>query len=461
MEALPGALTPAEARDAGAPGAIRTFSQATTFLESLLDVEKRPDVGYARLGLEPVQRLLSAVGNPHHALSVVHITGSKGKGSTSLLVESMLRAAGERVASFTSPHLERWTERFRIDGQEVEEDALAATVERLRPHVERLRRDDPAHAPTFFDATTAAAFLLFRDAKVDRAVIEVGLGGRLDSTNVVDPAITCVTTVELEHTDRLGTTRAAIAAEKAGIVKPGRPLVTGDLHPEARAVVEARARKVGAPLARLGRDFSVEIERADADGLALRLADGGCVLRVETTLLGAHQATNLALAAAIVRRLATHDENVLRSAIRAGAKAARLPARVEVLGRRPWRVVDGAHTEESARALANALALMPRRRTCLVLSVSAGKNLSAILDALLPTADQVIVTCAEATRSMPVAELAAVVARRSPTIPVRSIESPLLALRTARESVGPDDLLLATGSIYLAGIARGEFVRGT
>ena len=253
---------------------IRTLDDATAFLEGLINRERQPDAGYQRFDLTPIRRLLTRVGDPQTQLSIVHVAGSKGKGSTALLTEAVLRAAGERVGTFTSPHLSRWTERFRIDGREVDGSALAAVLERLRPQVVASCDEDPARAPTFFDVTTAAAFLLFAEARLDRVVLEVGLGGRLDSTNVVDPAVACVTTIELEHTDQLGDTLAAIAAEKAGIVKPGRPVVVGALAPEAEAVVLARARAVGAPARVLGRDFCVAVRTADLDRLSLQLRDG-------------------------------------------------------------------------------------------------------------------------------------------------------------------------------------------
>jgi len=447
VEALPGAV-------ATASPPIATLEAAERFLAKLLDVEKLPGLPYERLDLAPVQRLLSRVGDPQRALRVLHVAGSKGKGSTALLAESILAAAGERVGTFTSPHLERWTERFRLGGADVAGADLAGAIESLRPHVEALQREDPARAPTFFDVTTAAAFLLFREARVDRAVIEVGLGGRLDSTNVVDPEVACITTVELEHTDRLGKTLAAIAGEKAGIVKPSRPLVTGRLHPEAAAVVEARAQALGAPIARVGREIEVEVRRADASGLSIALRDGTLALEATLPLLGAHQAENAALAVACVRRLSGFDDARTADAARRGLATARLPGRVEIVARDPIVVVDGAHTEESARALAAALALLPRARTRLVLSVSAGKNLDAILAALLPAADEVYVTRADATRSLAAAEVAAAVRAAAPGTPVHAVPNPHLALRAAREGLAASDLLCVTGSVYLAGIAR-------
>ncbi len=434
---------------------IETLADAASWLEGLVNVERLPDLPYRRLGLEPIRRLLARLENPQDGLSVVHIAGSKGKGSTALLTEALLGAAGECVGTFTSPHLERWTERFRIGGVEVEDAQLAAAVSRLRPHVEALRAEDPAHAPTFFDATTAAALLLFADAGIDRVVLEVGLGGRLDSTNVVEPAVTCITTIELEHTDRLGATVAAIAAEKAGILKAGRPLVLGALPPAAEAVVLARAEALGVPVTRLAREFDAVLRGpATLDGLPLALRDGAFAVDATLPVLGAHQAASAALALACVRRLAAHDDTALAAAVVRGFAGARLPGRVERVGRTPWLVVDAAHTAASAAALAAALACVPRAAVHLVLSVSAGKDLPAILAALLPLATCVTVTRAEPTRSLAPDEIAAAARAVAPGVAMRVVPNPHLALRAAREGAAAEDLVIATGSVYLAGIAR-------
>lgn len=433
---------------------IRSLADARAWLEGLIDVERRPDLPYVRLGLDPVRRLLARLGDPHASLSVVHVAGSKGKGSTALLAEALLRALGERVGTFTSPHLECWTERFRIDGREVEGERLADAVARLRPHVEELAALDPARAPTFFDVATAAALLLFAEAGVERAVLEVGLGGRLDSTNVVTPAVGCITTIELEHTDKLGATLAAIAFEKAGIVKRGRPLVVGALPPEALAVVLERAEELDAPVARLGHDFAVTSCQAGLGGLRVALRDGPLAVEAALPLLGAHHATNAALALACVRRLDAHADSALADAARRGFAGAELPARVEVVGRTPWLVVDSAHTAASALALAEALRCVPRRAAHVVLSISAGKDLGAILAALLPLAAQVTVTRAEPARSLAPEAIAAAVRAAGPTAALRVVPNPHLALRAAREAAGPEDMVVASGSVYLAGIAR-------
>lgn len=451
----------------GASAPIRTAEEAAAWLEGLINHERRPGFRYERLGLDAIVGLLGRLGHPERDLSIVHVAGSKGKGSTCLLVESVLGAAGERVGTFTSPHLERWTERFRIDGAEVAEADLAAAVETVRPHVEALRAEDPAHAPTFFDATTATALVLFSRLRVERAVLEVGLGGRLDSTNAVTPAVTCVTQIELEHTDKLGKTLAAIAAEKAGILEPGVPCVIGDLAPEAERVVRARAEAVGAPVHRLGVDFRVERDPAPAPGAATGVVQrfayaerGFEVKDLRLPVLGPHQVDNAGLALAIVRRLAAHPPDGLARAARQAFANVALPGRLEVVSERPIVIVDAAHTGASARSLAAVLAALIAERRHLVLSISRDKDPSAILDALVPVGDELWVTRADPIRSCDPASLADLAARRAPAVEIHCIEDPRDAVRTAFAALGPEDLLCCTGSVYLAGAARGALRTG-
>jgi dihydrofolate synthase/folylpolyglutamate synthase len=439
---------------------IRTLEQAAAWLEGLINIEKRPELSYARFSLAPIRALLERLGRPERDLHVLHIAGSKGKGSSALLAESVLRAAGRRTGTFTSPHLESWTERFRIGGRPVDAARLADAVDRVRPHVDALRAQGSEVAPTFFDATTAVALLLFREAGADDVLLEVGLGGRLDSTNAVVPAVTCITSIELEHTDRLGGTLAAIAAEKAGILKSGVPAVVGNLPWEAQSVVEARAAELGAPLVRLGKEFHVEPLEESLEGARLRVIDGSFVAELTLPVLGKHQPSNAALALACTRRLLAGavEDAALAAFARAGLAGVSLPGRVEVLSRSPWIVVDAAHTAASARALAEVLQRIGRP-VHFVLSVSAGKDTAAILGALLPCAVSLTLTQAEPARSLTPAEVAAEARVRAPELPQRVVSNPHLALRTAREALGSDDVLCVTGSIYLAGIARNALCR--
>jgi dihydrofolate synthase/folylpolyglutamate synthase len=428
------------------------LAQAEAYLQGLINLERAPSYAGARLSLAPIQALLARVGHPERGLRVLHIAGSKGKGSTALLSEALLREAGLRVGTFTSPHLERWTERIRLDGCEIEGERLADAVERLRPAVDALR--EGPDAPSFFDATTAAALAIFASERVDVAILEVGLGGRLDSTNAVVPAVTCITTIELEHTEKLGSTLAAIAGEKAGIAKPGVPLVTGALAPEAAAVAESRARALGAPLARLGSELFARVLDETLEGTRVRVEDGAFSCEFRLGAPGVHQAANAALALACARRLGVAEDAVLARAAERAFASPGLPARVEIVSRAPWIVIDGAHTEASAQALAHVLERIPRRSAHLVVSISAGKALAAICSALAPLADRVTVTRAEPIRSITPAEVAEAMRAVSPGLDLRIVPNPHLALRAAREALGPDDLLVATGSFYLAGIAR-------
>ncbi len=429
-----------------------TGQEAEAWLAGLINVERLPDRRRARFSLGPVKRLLQELGNPQDGLCILHIAGSKGKGSTALYAEALVRAAGLSVGTFTSPHLLSWTERFRIDLVPVTGDRLGAAVSRLRPIVEKLRLEPDA--PSFFDATTAAALLLFAEAKVDVAILEVGLGGRLDSTNIVEPTVTCITSIELEHTEILGSTLAAIAKEKAGIAKPGVPLVMGPLPDEAKEVVRARCAEIGAPLVEFGRDFRVDVEEGAGPFVTVQVRDGEHHVHARLGAPGAHQAANAALALACARRLGVVSGGQLAADAPKVLGALHLPARVEILSEKPWIVVDAAHTVASARALAATLSRLSHRRGFFVLSVSTGKDLAGIAEAILPFAASVIATQAEPVRSMPADELADAVRALAPGVEVQAVSDAHRALELARAETAPDDLLCATGSIYLAGIAR-------
>jgi dihydrofolate synthase/folylpolyglutamate synthase len=445
--------------DAAVPAAprdrrIRTPDEAAAWLTGLINVEKRPDFSYRRFSLAPIRALLSRLGDPARGMSILHVAGSKGKGSTSLLAEAVLRAGGFSTGVFTSPHLERWTERFRIDGEEVDGARLSDAVEELRPHVEALRAEGADRAPTFFDATTAAALLLFRGAGVDHVVLEVGLGGRLDSTNVCAPRVTSITSIELEHADRLGNTLAAIAGEKAGIVKAGVPCVVGALPEEALRVVHEVAAERRAPITLLGREIRLDATPTGPLGSRIRVRDGPLDVELDLPLAGSAAPMNAALAIACVRRLTDAPPGEAASWAEHGLSAAVLPARVEIVERDPLVIVDSAHTGASGRVLAQVLGGLGRPLD-LVLSISAGKDVSALLAALLPLARRATLTRAEPARSLDPVEIARAAREVAPALELRVVPNPQLAVRAAREAVSAGDALCATGSVYLAGIARG------
>ncbi|MCR9095947.1 MAG: Mur ligase family protein [bacterium] len=441
---------------------IRTVDDAAAYLEGLINRERSTDYAYRRLDLRPIEALLDALGRPDASLSIIHVAGSKGKGSTCLFAESLLLALGEHVGTFTSPHLVSWVERFRVDGRPIDGATLAAAVERIRPVVESLREGPEATRPSFFDATTAVALLLFAEAGVDRVLLEVGLGGRLDSTNAVTPDVCCITSIELEHTDKLGETEALIAGEKAGILKTGIPAIVGPLRDEAMSVVLTRASQVGTQLRTFGDDYRIGAGTEPDEALRLDAVDG---FRVSCGLATPGEAarTNAALAIACVRALGAHPDEAVVRACRTGLAGCALPGRVERLAADPLVIVDSSHTARSAADLAKTLEALAPGGFDLVLSVSGDKELENVLAPLLeaPGRGRVVTTRAEPARSLPADWLAKrideLAERRGlgwGAVEPLPIEDPEEAVRVARAQLEPGRMLVATGSVYLAGIAR-------
>lgn len=427
---------------------------AAAYIESLIRSEPRGARERERRGLAPMEELLRRLGSPQRGLRCVHIAGSKGKGSTALLSEAAMEGLGLRTGTYTSPHLERWAERFRLDGRPISDRTLERALERVRPHVETQTRERPALAPSFFDVLSAAALLLFRDARIDWAILETGLGGRLDSTNVVRPQVTCITSIEREHTARLGTGIPGIAREKAGIVKPGVPLVLGRVPPAAASVIRERAREQGAAVFGIDDEIGAKFShRAGACRLEMPVAEAE---RIQVPLLhpALFMAHNAALAIACLDRLGLLASARARDRAARALAAARIPGRGEILGCSPWILVDGAHTRESVAALGSLVDSLAHDAMDLVVSLGADKDPAEVLPGLLLRARRVYVTTAESTRSRPAEELAAELRRLAPGADLRALPEASDAIREALRPLAPGDLLCIAGSMYLAGAAR-------
>ena len=402
------------------------------------------------MGLAPIESLLDRVGNPHHGIPAIHVTGSKGKGSTALYTEALLTAAGIRAGAFTSPHLEEWTERIRIGGTPIGEAGFAEALERVRPAVTALHESDADAAPAFFDALVAAAFSVFADAPVDVAVVEAGIGARLDPTRACRAVATCVTGIELEHADRLGPTIEDVAREKAAIARPGVPLVTGPMPEEARAVLECEAARVGAPLLRFGRDVTVR------HGAPAGIVLAGRTVPVALRQPGGHMLENAALALALANALGALDR-LDDAAAGAALEAAVLPGRAEVLREAPLVIADGAHTRASIEALVEVLDARATSGTAVlvaVVSLTRGKDAARVLLPLVRRADAVIATTADASRSLPAAELARALKALRPRAAITCADTPAEAMRAAVDAAGREGTVCATGSMYMAGAAR-------
>ncbi|HEX7238752.1 MAG TPA: folylpolyglutamate synthase/dihydrofolate synthase family protein [Longimicrobiaceae bacterium] len=405
--------------------------------------------GGIRWGLERTEELLAGVDHPHRRFRSLHVGGTNGKGSVSALCDSVLRAAapGRRVGLYTSPHLVRFAERIRVDGAPVDAELLAGCVERLRPAIERT-------GATFFEASTAVAFLCFAEAGVEVAVAEVGLGGRLDSTNVLSPAATAVTNVARDHTEYLGETTAEIAAEKAGIWKPGVPAVTAEADPAALGVLRERAAAVGAPLTALDEVARIEDVRPDAKGTRFRLrSDAWGDRAVRVPLVGAHQARNAALAAELLARL-PDDLRPGWDAVERGFAAARWPGRfqVEEIRGTTW-VLDVAHNPAGVRALAATLdAVELPRPLVLLAAVLSDKEWGEMLPPLLAHADAAILTLAPTAPESRRWDPEAVAASLDVSIPVRVIPDLEAAMMRAT-TLAPYGTVLVTGSVHTVGDA--------
>ncbi len=422
------------------------------YVAAVTDYEKRTDYKVDRktFSLDRMRSLVERIGRPDERFASLHVAGSNGKGTTSHLTAEILRQAGKRVGLYTSPHLARVNERIRIDGEPIPDAEWLGGMERLAPAFEA---SHPDGRPTFFEIVTALAFDAFARGGVDLAVLEVGLGGRLDATNVVDPAAVAITEISLEHTAQLGDTVEKIAAEKAAIIKEGVPVVSGVSDPRARAVIEARALAEAAPLFLYGSDLVVDpVELVPERGTRfhVRTWKRG-YSSVYLPMPGSQFVRDAALAlglceAAKERGLVDFGSAQLRPAL----ARARVPGRCHLVETDPPVLLDGAHNPGAMAAVfATLREFFPSRRPVVLFGLLADKDVDSTL-AAMAGARRFYVTRVESARTMGSAELAAAVrARRD--VPVESGDDALALLDRARASLEPGEILLVTGSFYLVG----------
>lgn len=400
--------------------------------------------GLARFGMKPglarISALLDALGNPHQGIRAVHLAGTNGKGSTAAFLSAIVAAGGYRVGLFTSPHLVRFTERIRINGAEIAEDAVTRLAERVLAAA-------PPEA-TFFEIVTALALLHFAGESVDLVVLEAGMGGRMDATNVVSGILSVITPVSLDHCDYLGESVAEIAIEKAGVAKPGRPLVVSPQPSAALDVLRGCCAELGSPLYLSGVDFSAFW--ADG-GLAYRGLDVS-LSGMKPGIPGRYQAVNAASALCAAELLNGLGFSLDGAACRRGIETACWPGRMELFGDAPRFLLDGAHNAAGGEALAEALADISRDRLFIVAGVMGDKDAEGILSPLLPLATRVFTVSPDLERAMPSAELASLCRERG----ADCIDAgPVAAgLSLAGNAAGPADLVLVCGSLFTVGEAR-------
>jgi dihydrofolate synthase / folylpolyglutamate synthase len=423
---------------------------ALAWLDSHLNRELVPGgvaTGGEQLGLEGIRRLCGLLGDPQDAYRVVHVTGTNGKGSVSSMVVDLLVAHGLSVGSYSSPHLVNINERIRRGGEPIDDDALAAVLSSVAG-VEDSLVAGGAPPSSWFELLTATALTYFADEAVDVAVVEVGMLGRFDATNVVDADVAVVTNIGLDHTDGAGDWRVAVATEKAGIITPSSTLVLGEADPRLYGVFDSEG---PARLWWVGRDFTAEAVRPAVGGIVADLRTPGATYAdVAIASHGPHQADNAAMALAAVE--AFFDRPTESSLVEEVFASLRLSGRAEVIGHQPLVVLDGAHNPPAAEALAATVteAFHTTGRRILVLGMLADRDPAAFLDGLGPAGFDAVVTCTPPTpRALAASALAEVVHRRG--LAVEAVDDPVEAVRRAVDVAAEDDLVVVTGSLYVVG----------
>jgi dihydrofolate synthase/folylpolyglutamate synthase len=413
-----------------------------------------------KLALANSYTLMKVMGDPHNKFRSVHIAGTNGKGSTSAFLAGMLRTEGYRVGLYTSPHLVNFTERIRVDNVQISEQKVVELAQRVRDGYRGFPAADGAGAlaPTFFEVTTAIAFTWFAEKSVDIAVIEVGMGGRMDSTNVITPLVSVITNIDLEHTEYLGHTLELIAGEKAGIIKQGVPIVTGVVQPAVIEVIEREAAANRAPVYRLTKDFQPKNIRHDLSQVFDYQGMRASYNDLHITINGRYQVDNACLAIAAVECMGSYGIALSEAALRRGLEHARWEGRLERVGQRPDIFIDGAHNPASAKMLADTAQEMKSayRRLVLIIGILSDKDYRGILAELVPLAERVIVTKPQYSRAMDVQALASEVRKHHGS--VTTAETVADAIAEARKAAGADDLILVTGSLYVVGEARAVLV---
>ncbi len=426
------------------------YDEAVAYLDRHIELGWKP-------GLERIHRLLEMMGSPHLRSPAIHITGTNGKTTVTTVASSVLDAMGLKSGTFTSPHLERVEERFKVAGEMATPEQFAEAVTDVAPFVDLLEAETGERA-TYFELTTAAAFALFAHEAVDVAVVEVGMGGRLDATNVLESQVAVVTGVSIDHEEYLGTTEVEIAHEKLAILKTGGVLVTGSLSEDVELAADRRAEQVGTVRRKVGWDFRIEDLRMsvggwsyDLDGIYEQYDD------LYVPLHGRHQAANAAVAVAAVEEL--FGRALPPEAVRDGLARTTVPARVEVVGRAPLVVLDGAHNPQAATALAGTLREeMPAASWTLVVGAFRDKDIHSMLAPFAGLVGQAVATAADHERAADPSDLVVALERVLPGIPVTWVRPVPAAVTLAKEWSGAEGAVLVTGSFYVAGEARTALV---
>jgi dihydrofolate synthase/folylpolyglutamate synthase len=433
------------------------FQEAVRYLLSLgRELAAPTQAAAAKFNLENITILAKSLGHPEQKYPSIHIAGTNGKGSTAAFLESVLRRAGYRTGLYTSPHLERINERIRVNGDEISDAAFASVFSRIQRTIEQLLADGTLRAhPTFFECVTAIAFVHFAEAEVEFAVFETGLGGRLDATNILTPKVSVITRIDFDHENFLGHSLPEIAGEKAGIIKPGVPVVIAEQREEARSVLVAKAHEQHSPMTETLGTFEIKSQEMVNGRVraALKEIATGTMFDLAPQLSGRFQLQNALNAVAAARLLRSQGAHIDDAAIEKGIAAATWPGRIEKVQSRPDIYLDGAHNPSAARELATFLQEnFPGRKLILLFGALRDKAVDEIAGILFPLASEVIFTEPSTSRSISATQLAEIASHHAAKFEI--IPDAKQALRTALAKAAPTDVICITGSLYLVGELR-------
>jgi dihydrofolate synthase/folylpolyglutamate synthase len=410
-----------------------------------------------RLGLDRIKKLLEILGNPQEGIKILHVAGTNGKGSTCAMIDSILRAAGYRVGLYISPYLEVFNERIKVDGRNIPDDDIARLTEKVKNAVEEMEKKGWS-VPTEFEVVTALGFLYFKEQKVDFLVLEVGMGGRFDATNVITPLVSVITPISYDHQQYLGSTLTEIAREKCGIIKPGRATVTAPQDEEAMKVIEETCSKLNSSLVKVEKEASYRLINWGVEGQTFDLKTSKHnYQQLKIRLLGDHQLDNAATAVVAVEALQRYGIDIPSEAVRKGLEKARWPGRLEILKENPYVLIDGAHNIAGIRVLKEALLkYFPEKRIILVIGILSDKDYVDMLSEITPIADSIITTRPDSPRALSAAELAESIRKLTfgKTPEVYESDDIEKAVKAALDMASSEDLVVFAGSLYLIGKVR-------
>jgi dihydrofolate synthase/folylpolyglutamate synthase len=412
-----------------------------------------------KLGLKNINHLLYLLGEPHKKLKIIHVAGTNGKGSTCSLISSILQSDGHKVGLYTSPHLVDFTERIKINHKSIDRKKVSELLEKIKPYIKKVANTPSYGHPTFFEVITSMAFLYFFEEKIDFLVLEVGLGGRLDATNVCEPLISIITHIDYDHMDKLGNGLEEIAREKGGIIKPEGIVISANQYEEAYNEIKKIADEKNSLIYSTGKEISYKIVKSDIKGVIFDLKGIYHNFKnLHTPLLGRHQADNATTAITAIEALKIRGVNISEKAIRAGLEKVKWTGRLEIIQNNPTLILDGAHNPSGIRIVWQALKeIFTYHRLILVLAIFAEKDYKKMIQILAPNADLIITTKTMSPRAAPPQVIAKEAAQYIAQNKIIVTENISQAINCALSNSKKDDLICITGSLYTVGEAKRYF----